>query len=589
MKLKTFRIILLILIILFSLEFRVASADDSTGPYNLLQHLKNIPKKKVKVKKVKKTSSNVKKIELDNSKSRIQIHKFAPKRLDVVVNQNIENTKITFPWHKNVNVASYIKNDYLYVIFDKYVPVNVKVLNEYVNKLVIEHALIDDFYHYKIGDDSLAVVFKLVGKKINHKYFLVYKDMNSFIIKIFPQKIQSKVINFVSKPFEEPTSKIEFDIENLKTGKIISFVDPLNKGKVTVLTTSSYQYRIKNEFTFVDLDILPSIQGVAISEKSNELLFNKNDNLFWITSKNGLNISSKYGSSLMNSIFQTPGFTKLKKFKSEDCILCIKPYRKNLEEYINDQKLIQSEIYNSSVDEEYNFSINLALLNLANGYYPESTSQLKFSMYNNPLLANKYDFLLSYAVSNVMNDRFDEAYELINKIDITSVPTKNLKEVRFWNDIINLLNDKPQNISGSLIEIFSDKNSDFLKNYPENILIKIKLLELRLLIKSKYFNAAKDIIKNLSKINLTRENLAEFYYEQANLQKLVDNNNDVIKLLTNCKNIDGSFYFSPKCEYELINLEINNKKISIDEGIDKLLYLDFKIRNSEFDNSSFEI
>ncbi|MSO13222.1 tetratricopeptide repeat protein [Rickettsiales endosymbiont of Trichoplax sp. H2] len=583
MKLKTFRIILLTLIILFSLEFNVALADDSIGPYNLLQHLKNIPKKKVKAKKVKKITSNIKKIELDNSKSKIKTHKFIPKRLDVVVNQNIENTKIIFPWDETVNIASYIKNDYLYVIFDKYVPVNVKILNEYVNKHVIDHALVDDFYHYKIGDDSLAIVFKLVEKKINHQYFLVYKDMNSFIIKIFPQKVKSKIINFVSKPFEEPTSKIEFDIENLKTGKIISFIDPLNKGKITVLTTNSYQYGIKNEFTFVDLDVLPSIQGVAISEKSSELLFNKNDNLFWITSKNGLNISSKYGSSLINSIFQTPGFTKLKKFKSEDCILCIKPYRKGLEEYINDQKLIQSEIYNSSVDEKYNFRINLALLNLANGYYPESTSQLKFSIYNNPLLANKYDFLLAYAVSNVMSNRFDKAYELISKIDISSVPTKNLKEVRFWNDIINLLNNKPQKISGSLIEIFSDNNSAFLKNYPENIFIKIKLFELRLLIKNKYFNAAKDIIKNLSKINLTRENLAEFYYEQANLQKLAENNNDVIKLLTNCKNIDGSFYFSPKCEYELIDLEIKNKKISIKEGIEQLLYLDFKIRNSEFE------
>ena len=583
MKIKTFRVILVILIILFSLEFGVALANNNTGPYNLLQHLKNIPKKKVKAKKVNKISLNSKKAKLNNSKSKIQTHKFIPKKLDIVVNQNIENTKITFPWSEPVNMASYIRNDYLYVIFDKYVPVNIKVLNEYINQQVVDHALIDDFYNYKIGANSIAIVFKLVKKKIGHQYCLVYKDMNSLVIKMFPQKVKSKAINFVSKPFEEPTPIIEFDIENLSTGKIISFIDPLSKDKVTVLATGSYQYGIKNEFTFVDLDVLPSIQGVAILEKSSELLFHKNDNLFWITSKNALNISSKYGASLMNSIFQTPGFTKLKEFENEDCILCIKPYRTDLAGYINNQRLIQRQVYNSSVDEKYNFIINLALLDLANGYYPEANSQLNLSLYNNPLLANKYDFLLAYAVSSLMNNEFTKADELISKIDISSVPTKNLNEVRFWSDIINLINNKPKKISGSLIEIFSENSSAFLKNYPENILIKVKLLELKSLIKNNYFNAAKNNILNLSKIHLTRENLAEFYYEQANLQKFIGNNSDVTKLLTNCKNIDGSYYYSPKCEYELIDLEIKGKQISIKEGIDKLLHLDFKIRNSEFE------
>ena len=386
----------------------------------------------------------------NRSENKIQTHKFVPRQLDVIVKQNIEGTQIIFPWNEPVNMASYIRNGYLYVVFDKYIPVKIKILNEYIDKKVIAHDLVDNFYSYKVGSDSLVVAFKLMGKK-NGNLYTAYKDKNSIIIKTFAQKVRSRSIDFVSKPFEEPTPVIEFYIDNLDVGKLISFVDPLSKDKITVLTTNSYQYGIKEYFNFVDLDVLPSIQGVAILEKYNELLFHKNSTLFWISSKNGLNISSKYGSSVMNSIFQTPGFTKLKEFENKDGILAIKPYRKELGDYIKSKESIQKQIYNSSIDKEYNYRINMALLNLANGYYPETNAQLKFSYINNPLLNDKYDFLLVYAVSYFMNNRFDKSEKLINQIDISSVPIKNLKEVRFWNDIINLSNNNIERLSGNIL------------------------------------------------------------------------------------------------------------------------------------------
>jgi len=550
------------------------------GPYNLLQHLKNIPKPKTnKTKKiVPKTVNKVKAKVVEKAK----VHKFVQKKLNVVAEQSIESTKITFPWDEAVNMASYVKNNHLYVIFDKKIPVNVKLLNNYINKDVIEHDLIDNFYTYDIAKDTTCIVFKLIERNDKNKgHFLVYKDHNSMIIKIFPQKVKSKIIDFVSKPFDIPTAKIEFNIENLGEAKTISFIDPINGDKTTVLAIKNYQYIIKNDFYFVDLDIMSTVQGIAISEKSDGLVFNKNNNLFWITSKLGFNLSSKYNSSAGNSIFQTPGFSRLDEFKNNNGILTLKPYKKDFGEYIATAKVLQKEIYNSSVDTQYKFRINLALLDLANGFYPESKTQLQYAKINNSLLKNKFDFLLIYAASEFMNSNYEYAEDIINKIDISSVPTKNLEEVRFWQDIISLSNKKDRNLNNTLIEVFSKSNDAFLNNYSDNILIKLKLIELKFLIKNNYFNAAQNTITELSDFKLEGENEAEMYYETANLQRLILNQKSELAFLNKCKIVPNSVYYSSKCEFDFINYELKNKIIDTDAAINKLQMLDFKIRNSD--------
>ena len=582
MKIKTLNFVCCLVFVTFLLNSSYCYGDKVDGPYNLLQHLKNIPKPKPKPNKVKsivpKTVNKAKAVE------KAKVHKFVQKRLDVIAEQSIESTKITFPWDEAVNMASYIKNNHLYVIFDKKIPVNIKLLNSYINKSIIEHALIDNFYTYDIEKDTTCIVFKLVeGNKNNNKYFLVYKDHNSVIIKIFPQKIKPKIIDFVSKPFDVPTAKIEFDIENLGEAKIISFVDPMNGEKTTVLAIKNYQYTITNDFYFVDFDIISTIQGIAISEKSDGLVFNKNNNLFWIVSKLGLNLSSKYNSSIGNSIFQTPGFSRLDEFKDNKGILTLEPYKKDFGGYVETANVLQKEIYSSSVDSLYNFRINLALLNLANGFYPESKAQLEYAKINNLLLKNKFDFLLIYAASEFMNGDYKHAEEVINKIDISSVPTKNLEEVRFWQDIINLSNEKDRNLNNSLIEVFSKSNNTFLKGYSDNILIKLKLIELKFLIKNSYFNAAQTTIKELGSLKLKGENEAEMYYEAANLQRLISNPKGELKFLNKCSIVSNSLYYSSKCEFDFINYELNNKIINIDAAINKLQILDFKIRNSDME------
>jgi hypothetical protein len=546
-----------------------------------LQHLKNVPK--TKSNKIEITVPKaVKKIET-TAIEKVKVPEPIPNKLDIIAEQTIESTNIIFPWAEPVNMASYIKNDHLYVIFDKKIPATVKLLNNYVNNQVIEHALIDNFHIYDINKESTCLVFKLIGKKINRKYISVFKDRNSVGMKISTQRVKQKSIHFLSKPFEIPTATIEFSTQELGESKIISFIDPMNGDKTTVLAVKNYQHSIKNYFSFVDLDITSTIQGIAIAEKSDGLIFNKNNHLFWITSKSGLNISSTYSSSDSSSIYQTSSFSRLPEFENNEGILTLKPYEKDFKNYVEAEKILKKKIYDSSIDEQYKFRINLALLNLANGLYTEADTYLKYSYINNPLLKDKFDFLLIYAVSTYMKGDYKKADNIINKIDLSTVPVKNLDEVRFWQDIISLPNDKDSNPNNNLIEIFSESNKVFLNQYPKNILTKLKLFELKFLIKNNYFNAAQNTVKELSEFKLKGENEAEMYYEIANLQKRSLNHKAEFKFLTKCKDVPNSLYYSSKCEFDYIDYEFKNKIIDIDVAINKLQMLDFKIRNSDME------
>ncbi len=585
MKIKTINFIYCLALIIFFFGPSYCYGDNTSGPYNLLQQLKNVPKTKIitKSNEIKSTVPKaVKKIET-KAVEKVQIHKSVQNKLNIIAEQTIESTNIIFPWDKPVNMASYIKNDHLYVIFDKKIPATIKLLNNYINSQVIEHALIDNFYIYDIEKKSTCLVFKLIGKNIDKKYISVFKDHNSVGIKISSQKVQQKIINFLSKPFEIPTATIEFNTQELGESKIISFIDPINGDKTTILAVENYQYSIKNYFSYVDLDIMSTAQGIAIAEKSDGLIFNKDNNLFSIISKYGLNISSKYNSSDSNSIYQTAGFSRLPEFENNDGILTLKPYEKDFKNYVEAEKILKKKLYDSSIDEQYKFRINLALLNLANGFYPEAKTYLKYSSINNNLLKNKFDFLLVYAVSKFMVEDYKGADKTINKIDLSTVPAKNLDEVRFWQDIISLPNEKDSNLSNNLTEIFSKSNEVFLNQYPKNILTKLKLFELKFLIKNNYFNAAQNTVKELSEFQLKGEEEAEMYYEIANLQKHSLNHKAQFKFLTKCKDIPNSLYYSSKCEFDYIDYEFKNKIIDVDVAINKLQMLDFKIRNSDME------
>jgi hypothetical protein len=580
-KIKTINFIYCLALIIFFFGSSYCYGDNTNGPYNLLQQLKNLPK--TKLNKIQSTVPKaVKKVET-KAIEKVKTPKPVQNKLDIIAEQNIENTNIIFPWAEPVNMASYIKNEHLYVIFDKKIPTTVKLLNNYINSQVVEHALIDNFYVYDIGKESTCLVFKLIGKNIDRKYISVFKDHNSVEIKISSQKVQQKIINFLSKPFEIPTATIEFSTQKLGESKIISFIDPINGDKTTILAVKNYQYSIKNYFSYVDLDIMSTVQGIAIAEKSDGLIFNKDNNLFWIISKYGLNISSKYNSSDGNSIYHASGFSRLPEFENSDGILTLKPYEKDFKNYVEAEKILKKKVYDSSIDEQYKFRINLALLNLANGFYPEADTYLKYSYINNPLLKNKFDFLLICAVSTYMKGDYKKADNIINRIDLSTVPVKNLNEVRLWQDIISLPNEKDSNLSNNLIEIFSKSNEVFLNQYPKNILTKLKLFELKFLIKNNYFYAAQNTVKELSEFKLNGEDKAEMYYEIANLQKHLLNHKAEFKFLTKCKDVPDSLYYSSKCEFDYIDYEFKNKIIDVDVAINKFQMLDFKIRNSDME------
>ena len=558
------------------------------SPYNLLENIKVFSKtdtsnKTDNKKKSKRKREHVKKQDKIRKEKPVLKEESIP-NLDITIQQNANRTLITFPWKKPVGVTVYESSNYLWVIFDKKSSIKVDILNDFIENAVITHPVVENYIIPNIGDKASCIMLKLNKKTDENKNFLISKRNNFIDLSIGKYKAKVNNIDVMPKPFDI-NQKIEFNIENLKNTSIVSFIDPIVGNKMSMLTINDLQYNIENNYIFTDLDIIKSMQGIVIREKSDNLQMNKNNSSFWITSKSGLNISAKYASSKGTESFQSPQFYRFQQFQGKSGIVTLEPYVRILAQFNKIERKLQKQLYSSSIDEECNIRMNLALLYLANGYLPEATAHLEYSYkFYSPLFRDNYDFLLLYAVAKFMENKFQEAQKIISLIDISSVPVGNIEEVQFWQSMINISNNNSVYLSYEFINDFFKKNGKFLKNYPQNILSKIKFLAIEYLFKNKEYDAAESTIALLSTFDLNQKGKARLYYEKANLyEQTTKKHKTIMESLSQCIDSDNSLYYSSLCKFKMVNIQLKAKVIDINEAIKQLQSLDLDTRNSELE------
>ena len=581
---KNFYLIAVTLLLIPSICF---AKEAKISPHNLLEHIQGFSKTSTGGKVSKKKEETKKRVEIEKQTtdkvSTLKKEK-SISNLDITIQQNINKTLVTFPWQEPAGIAVYKSSGYLWVIFDKKSSIKVNILNDFIDNTVIKHPIVQDYIVPDIGDKASCIMLKLSKGKNENNNFLLSKTNNSIDLSITDDDIKVANIDVISRPFDMLNQRIEFNIENLENTSIVSFIDPIVKDKVHVLTTNKLQYNVGNEYIFVDLDIMKSIQGIVIREKSDGLQIHKNNLLFWITSKSGLNISPKYTSSKDINFLQKSRLYK--QFASKSGTVTLKPYVMTLAQFKEIEETLKTQLYASFRDEEHNVRINLALLYLANNYLPEAAAHLEYA-YNfvdTSLLNVRYDLLLLYAVAKFMENQFQEAEKIINLIDIPLVPVKHMKEIWFWQRIINISNDNPVYLKPEFINKFFKTNSDFLQWYPENILSKIKFLAIKYLLKNKKYEKAKATIELLSTSNLDEKNQAKLYYEKANLyEQTTKNYKTIMEFLSKCINIDNSLYYSSLCQLKLTDIQLKTKTIDLNEAIKQLQLLDLDARNSKLE------
>ena len=581
---KNFYLIAITLLFIPSICFAKAT---KIAPHNLLQHIQGFSKTSAgnEVSKKKEGAKKIVKIKKQTTNKVLTLKKKESiPNLDITIQQNINKTLVTFPWQEPVGVALYKSSGYLWVIFDKKSSIKINILNDFTDNAVIQHPIVESYIVPDIGSKASCIMLKLSKEKNENSNFLLSKTNNSINLNITNNDIKTTNIDVISKPFGIVNQRIEFNIENLKNTNIVSFIDPIVKDKVHVLTINEIQYNVKNKHIFIDLDVMKSMQGIVIREKSDGLQINKDNLLLWVSSKSGLNISPKYVASKDTNIAQKARFYRLQQFSNKLGIVTLKPYAVTLARLKEIEETLRAQIYKSTRDEAYNIRINLALLYLANNYLPEASAYLKYTYdFYLPLLKG-YDFLLLYAVSKLMENEYQDAERIINLIDISSVPIKYMEEIRFWQNIINISNNNLVYLKSEFIDKFFKTNSDFLEWYPENILKKIKFLAIKYLLKNKKYKEAEATIELLSTFNLNQKNQAKLYYEKANLyEQTTDNYKDITEFLSKCINIDNSLYYSSLCQLKLTDIQLKNKTIGLNEAIKQLQLLDLDARNSKLE------
>ena len=531
------KIVPLIAVISFLIPSICSAKEAKITPYDLLEHIQRFSKSSAdnKVDKQKETPAKreepKKVVQTQKEKptvNKVSVSKKDIPNLDVTIHQNINKTLITFPWKEPVGVAVYESSNYLWVIFDKKGSIKINILNNFVDDVTITHPIVENYIVPDIGNQASCIMLKLSKRNDNGNNFLLSKSGNNIDLSITNDDAKTTNISITSKLLNIINQRIEFNIENLKNTGIVSFADPIIGDKVDVLTINDMQYNIENDHLFIDFDVIKSMQGIVIREKSDNLQINKDDLALWITSKTGLNISSKNTSLKGISFFQKSRFDRLSQFVNEFGIVTLKPYVKTLPQFQQIEEALRKQLYNSPQSEEYNIRMNLALLYLANDYLPEATAHLEYAYSLDISLKENYDFLLLYAVAKFMEDKFKDAQEIIDLIDISLVPVKYTEEIEFWKNIIYISNGRPVYLKTTFIDKFFVANDDFLSEYPANILSKIKFLVIKYLLQNKKYESARETIALLSTFDLSPKYKARLYYAKANLYEQTINDYKVM-------------------------------------------------------------
>lgn len=453
-----------------------------------------------------------------------------------------------FPKVKNVSVASFIKNDSIYIIFDKKIHLSFPK-NKYLK-----------FEEIKSDKDSTIIRSKIK----NLRYARINKKDGNWILSISSNA--KKNINDLNINRNE--SSVEINLEKSEYGRLVYFSDPLVGENMLVIPTNKPYYGNTKSHKTGDFNLLTSIQGAIVDLYNNDVIVEDSDR--------GIKISTK------NKDTENNDFAKI----AEDNESSILPFFINdMHEisFTNMREKLMSEIVKSESELiHYSNRIKLANLYFANQMYSESLSIYK--LLEREMLAymeNDYKNRFVYAVLLSMNEEYsaaDQHYGFIigsyrSKLDIPA-------EIELWANYNEYKFSKSPQIIGM------DKKNIFLREYPDNMYWILSEAEIDNALQNQDFALCEILFKNLR--DLSDKKIANSYTYKKALFYNKKGQNDIAKKLLNEVILSSKDYQDlrnyARAEILKIKIERSENDISVGDAIKKLNDLRFVWRGDDIEN-----
>jgi hypothetical protein len=358
---------------------------------------------------------------------------------------------IRFSWNNPVNMATFTRNNKIWVIFDHQNKFDIDTLKADAKHMAKEI--------YTLPHPSGAIVIIEPNDGVKHS---LRKEGLLWILDLYTGKPPKfKIENYtIFNQFDSLKNSYLY-IPTPSAGNILSFIDPEIGDIITVSTTSKLGQGIKTPYRYPDFDILQSSQGFALILNASDIVLNRgNSGLTLKAMGRGLNITNNLDALKRN---QQNLHTEILLNKEFDLQIPENLRKMSLEKVTENFK---KQIIAAPLSKKNALRIKLAQYYVHNGLGSEALyiiNQMK--KLNIPEIKNDHFYALS-GIANFLARRYDEAID-----DFSQKNIPNTEDGVFWRTISKSAKEFTEENNAIILAHIS-----LMKDYPQPIKDQISIV-----------------------------------------------------------------------------------------------------------------
>ncbi len=379
------------------------------------------------------------------------------------------------------------------------------------------------------------------------------------------KKISEQVGNEVKKSLMWPA---------LSARRVAEFKDPDTGDKVLLALVESAKDFTGREQGFVDFESLPSLIGLAVIPKIDDLKLSSTKESIKITSASGLNIASDQDE--LTSKGESPKEDVLSKPVSEiTSIYDFKNWQIGTKSDLSDnQRLIMSGLGNQTEAKKAESLINLAKLVLSFNYAPEAIGYLELAQSVVPEIDTNPEFMALMAAAEALSWKPKEAF-----VKFSNASLNDVDEMKYWRAYTLARLDDWQQAAKIL-----PNNMDVLTTYTDDIKIPLSLVLFEVALREGNIAKSKSIMDILEPLRagMGTAHASAYDYLLGEFDRQTNKAKEATDLWKTLSTGPDDLYRA-KARFASTMMQLNSKEITQDKAIDSLEGLRYAWRGDDLE------
>jgi hypothetical protein len=406
-----------------------------------------------------------------------------------------------------------------------------------------------------------ALRYALPGKRFVH----VEKKNLTWEIALSAVRLHPPATEQISVERDPSSQAVRIIVPLKSSSNVMEFQDPVVGDILKVVATGNPDSRMDQPRRFPDLEVLPAATGLALRPISDDLKLTRIEDFVLISSASNILATPSTGPVLVVDPNQPENAV------AEERLFDFPNWRQGgLKRLLENRRALESRIASAPEPQtRAEEMLKLALLYFANGMGPETLGILRILNDENPEAMKNSNIIALRGAAAVLAHHYDDAMNDLSDASIQQHP-----EVKLWLGYAAAATEQWQK-AGRLFP----SDSRLLVEYPETIARDFNIYMAESALRLGRTDTAKRLLNSaplMAAQNDVRYVSAASYLRGEALRQ-EGKTEDTIRLWTQVANSIDRLYHT-KAALALANLELQEKKITLPEAIDRIDSLRFAWR-----------